>query len=272
MTERIASCFKKAADEGRSVLGVFVTAGDPSEAESDHILDQLVENGADFVELGMPFSDPMADGPAIQAASLRALAGGMTLVKTLAMAKRFRARHADTPLILMGYYNPIYSHNPDKFIADAVDAGVDGLIVVDLPPEEDAELCDPAREAGLSFIRLITPTTLGDRLTDVIEKAGGFVYYVAIAGITGTKSADISSIGDAVARIKEVTSLPVVTGFGIRTPEQARDAASKGDGVVIGSAVISLIAEASSTELSQEGVIAGKIGSFCATLSDAVRS
>jgi tryptophan synthase alpha chain len=196
----------------------------------------------------------------------------MTLLKTLAMAKRFRERHADTPLILMGYYNPIYSHNPDKFITDAVDAGVDGLIVVDLPPEEDSELCDPARAAGLSFIRLVTPTTLGNRLANVIEKAGGFVYYVAIAGITGTKSADISSIGNAVGRIKEVTSLPVVTGFGIRTPEQAREAASRGDGVVIGSAIVSLIGEASAAERSQEGAIAGKIGSVCATLSDAVRS
>ena len=269
---KIKITFEKLKDLNKSALIPFITAGDPSLDDTVALMNTLVENGADMIELGIPFSDPMADGPAIQAASLRALASGMTLVKTLAMAKRFRARHADTPLILMGYYNPIYSHNPDKFIADAVDAGVDGLIVVDLPPEEDAELCDPAREAGLSFIRLITPTTLGNRLTDVIEKAGGFVYYVAIAGITGTKSADISSIGDAVARIKEVTSLPVVTGFGIRTPEQARDAASKGVGVVIGSAVISLIAEASSTELSQESVIAGKIGSFCATLSDAVRS
>ncbi len=271
MTKRISACFEIAAHDKRPVLGVFATAGDPSEAEADRILDRLVENGADFIELGMPFSDPMADGPAIQAASLRALAAGMTLPKTLSMAARFRARHPDTPLILMGYYNPIYSYGTERFIADAVGGGVDGLIVVDLPPEEDAELCDPSRAAGLAFIRLVTPTTLGKRLVTVTEKAGGFVYYVAIAGITGTKSADVASIEAAVSRIKGVTALPVVTGFGIRTPEQAREAGSKGDGVVIGSAIVSLIADADIAERSQDGVIADKIGNFCATLSKAVR-
>ena len=189
MNNRISQCFVRAKTDNRAVLGIFVSAGDPSAEASAAILDNLVENGADFIELGMPFSDPMADGPAIQAASLRAIKQGMTLAKTLDMAKSFRARHPDTPLILMGYYNPIYMYGKDAFIKDALAVGVDGLIIVDLPPEEDSELCDDARTAGLSFIRLVTPTTLGDRLPVVLEKADGFVYYVAIAGITGTKSA-----------------------------------------------------------------------------------
>lgn len=270
MTTRIESAFARARSEDRGVLGVFVTAGDPDAGTSQGILDALVESGVDIVELGMPFSDPMADGPAIQAASLRALKGGMTLSGTLDMARCFRERHPDTPLVLMGYYNPIYIYGVDAFLKDAVAAGVDGLIIVDLPPEEDAELCDPAIEADLSFIRLVTPTTFGARLQRVLEKAGGFVYYVAVAGITGTKSAEAASIEAAITRIRAETDLPVVTGFGIRTPEQAAEAAKLGDGVVVGSAVVDIIA--AGAEAGESGSkLADKVGAFTATLAQAMK-
>ncbi|MEK9936239.1 MAG: tryptophan synthase subunit alpha, partial [Rhodobiaceae bacterium] len=197
MTSRIEAAFAKARTEDRGVLGVFVSAGDPDRETSGAILDALVEAKVDMIELGMPFSDPMADGPAIQAASLRALKAGMTLAGTLQLARDFRARHPDTPLVLMGYYNPIYIYGVEAFLADAVAAGVDGLIVVDLPPEEDDELYLPAREAGLDFIRLVTPTSDAARLPVVLGTASGFVYYVAITGITGTRSAAADSISAA---------------------------------------------------------------------------
>lgn len=271
MTNRIEQRFAKAAAENRGTLGVFVSAGDPDADTSAAILDALVESGVDFIELGMPFSDPMADGPAIQAASLRAIDAGMTLTKTMDMARAFRARHPDTPLILMGYYNPIYIYGRDKFLDDATAAGVDGLIIVDLPPEEDAELCDPATEAGLSFIRLITPTTYGERLQLVLQKAGGFVYYVAVAGITGTKSAAADTISAAITRIRAETDLPVVTGFGIRTAEQAAEAASLGDGAVVGSAVVDIIAKGAET--GETGpALAQKVGDFTRQLADAIRN
>ncbi len=242
MTSRIEAAFANARAADRGILGIFVSAGDPDRATSDAILDALVDAKVDIVELGMPFSDPMADGPAIQAASLRALKGGMTLAGTLEMAKGFRDRHPDTPLVLMGYYNPIYIYGVDAFLADAVAAGVDGLIVVDLPPEEDDELCLPACAAGLDFIRLVTPTSDAERLPVVLGTASGFVYYVAITGITGTRSAGADSISEAYARISSATDLPVVTGFGIRTPEQAGQAASLSDGAIVGSAVVDIIA------------------------------
>ena len=243
MTSRIEDAFAKARAENRGVLGVFVSAGDPDRETSGAILDALVEAKVDMIELGMPFSDPMADGPAIQAASLRALKAGMTLAGTLQLARDFRARHPDTPLVLMGYYNPIYIYGVEAFLADAVAAGVDGLIVVDLPPEEDDELYLPAREAGLDFIRLVTPTSDAARLPVVLSTASGFVYYVAITGITGTRSAAADSISAAYSRISAATDLPVVTGFGIRTPEQAGEAASLSDGAIIGSAVVDIIAD-----------------------------
>ena len=243
MTSRIDAAFARARDAGRGVLGVFVTAGDPNAATSAAILDALVESGTDIVELGMPFSDPMADGPAIQAASLRALGAGMDLEGTLSIAKAFRARHQDTPLVLMGYYNPIYIYGVKRFLERAGAAGVDGLIIVDLPPEEDDELCVPAMQAGLDFIRLVTPTSDDARLALVLERAGGFVYYVAITGITGTQSAAGASIADAVKRIRGATGLPVVTGFGIRTPKQAGEAARIADGAIVGSAVVDIIAD-----------------------------
>jgi tryptophan synthase alpha chain len=243
MTGRIDTTFANAKKAGRGTLGVFVTAGDPNAATTSALLDALVGAGVDFIELGMPFSDPMADGPAIQAASLRALEGGMTLAGTLELAAGFRKRHPNTPMILMGYYNPIYIYGNDRFIADALAAGVDGLIIVDLPPEEDTELCLPAKDAGLKFIRLVTPTSDETRLTAILREASGFVYYVSVLGITGTKSAAGDSISDAYQRIRAQTELPIVAGFGIRTPAQAAEAASITDGAVVGSAVVDIIAK-----------------------------
>ena len=270
MTSRIEAAFAKARAADRGILGVFVSAGDPDRATSDAILDALVDSKVDIVELGMPFSDPMADGPAIQAASLRALKGGMTLSGTLEMAKGFRERHPETPLVLMGYYNPIYIYGVEAFLADAVAAGVDGLIIVDLPPEEDDELCLPARAAGLDFIRLVTPTSDAERLPVVLSKASGFVYYVAITGITGTRSAAADSISAAYSRISAVTDLPVVTGFGIRTPEQAGEAASLSDGAIIGSAVVDIIANNLAAGGTGTPEIVSKIAAFVGDLADGV--
>ena len=270
MTTRIESAFARARSEDRGVLGVFVTAGDPDAGTSQGILDALVESGVDIVELGMPFSDPMADGPAIQAASLRALKGGMTLSGTLDMARGFRERHPDTPLVLMGYYNPIYIYGVDAFLKDAVAAGVDGLIIVDLPPEEDDELCFPAKEAGLDFIRLVTPTSDAERLPVVLGTASGFVYYVSITGITGTRSAAGASISAAYERISSVTELPVVIGFGIRTPDQAGEAASLSDGAIVGSAVVDIIADNLNEDGSGSPEIVSKIAAFVSDLAKGV--
>ena len=270
MTSRIEAAFANARAADRGILGVFVSAGDPDRATSEAILDALVEARVDLVELGMPFSDPMADGPAIQAASLRALKAGMTLSGTLEIAKAFRDRHPDTPLVLMGYYNPIYIYGVEAFLADAADAGVDGLIIVDLPPEEDDELCLPARAAGLDFIRLVTPTSDAERLPVVLGTASGFVYYVAITGITGTRSAAADSISAAYSRISAVTDLPVVTGFGIRTPEQAGEAASLSDGAIIGSAVVDIIADNLAADGSGTPEIVSKIAAFVGDLAHGV--
>ena len=269
MSKRLAASFAKVKLEKRGILGIFVSAGDPDTNTSIKILDGLVESGVDMIELGMPFSDPMADGPAIQAASLRAIESGMTLKGSLDIASQFREKHADTPLILMGYYNPIYRYGVEQFLKDAQAAGADGLIIVDLPPEEDVELCDPSQNSELDFIRLITPTTLGDRLPFVLKKASGFIYYVSIAGITGTKSALIETISSAVNRIKEVSDLPVVTGFGIRTAEQLAHIASLGDGAIVGSAVVEIIAESNAQNLSAENT-ARKVSEFAKSLADAI--
>ena len=270
MTSRIEAAFAKARDENRGVMGVFVSAGDPDRDTSAAILDALVDANVDMIEFGMPFSDPMADGPAIQAASLRALKAGMTLAGTLEMARDFRTRHPDTPMVLMGYYNPIYIYGVDAFLADAVAAGVDGLIVVDLPPEEDDELCLPARAAGLDFIRLVTPTSDADRLPVVLGTASGFVYYVAITGITGTRSAAADTISAAYSRISAATDLPIVTGFGIRTPEQAGEAASLSDGAVIGSAVVDIIADNLGADGRGRPEIVSKIAAFVSELAKGV--
>jgi tryptophan synthase alpha chain len=273
MTGRIDTTFANAKKAGRGTLGVFITAGDPDAATTSALLDALVGAGVDFIELGMPFSDPMADGPAIQAASLRALKGGMTLAGTLELAAEFRKRHPDTPLILMGYYNPIYIYGNDRFIADALVAGVDGLIIVDLPPEEDTELCLPAKDADLKFIRLVTPTSDETRLPAILAEASGFVYYVSVLGITGTKSAAGDSISDAYQRIRAQTELPIVAGFGIRTPAQAAEAASLTDGAVVGSAVVDIIAN-NLTDTPQEGIkddIVQKVATFVGELATAIR-
>jgi tryptophan synthase alpha chain len=238
VSSRIEARFAALQQQGRAALVTFLTAGDPDYATSLAILQGLPKAGADVIELGMPFTDPMADGPAIQAASLRALGAGQRMTKTLDMVRAFRATDGDTPVVLMGYYNPIYVYGVARFLADAKQAGVDGLIVVDLPPEEDEELCLPALRAGLNFIRLATPTTDDRRLPAVLANASGFVYYVSVAGITGAAAPDAQRVGDAVARIKRVTSLPVAVGFGVRSAQAAAEIARGADGVVVGSALI----------------------------------
>ena len=239
---RIARRFESLKSEGRGGLVTFTTAGDPDYKAALDILKGLPKAGADFIELGMPFSDPMADGPAIQAASGRALAGGQTMTRTLDMVRDFRNGDDDTPIILMGYFNPIYVYGVDRFLKDAKDAGVDGLIVVDLPPEEESELCLPALDIGLNFIFLTAPTTDDERLRRVVENASGFVYYVSITGITGTASAAASDIEAAYRRLKTATPLPVAVGFGIKTPEQVGEVAAIADAAVVGSALVNVIA------------------------------
>jgi tryptophan synthase alpha chain len=238
VTTRIDTRFAELKAEGRAAFVTFVMAGDPDPATALEIVKALPKAGADIIEIGMPFTDPMADGPSIQAAGLRALQAGMTLRKTLQLVRDFRATDNKTPIVLMGYYNPIYIYGVDKFLPDAKAAGVDGLIIVDLPPEEDAELCLPAIKAGLNFIRLATPTTDDKRLPAVLANTSGFVYYVSVTGITGSASADSSAVSTAVARIKRHTKLPVCVGFGIRTPEAAHDIARHANGAVVGTALI----------------------------------
>jgi tryptophan synthase alpha chain len=241
MTTRIDRRFAALKAEGRAGLVTFVTAGDPDPATSLALLQALPAAGADVVELGMPFTDPMADGPAVQASSLRALRAGQTLRKTLEIVRTFRGQDDQTPIVLMGYYNPIYVYGVERFLIDARTSGVDGLIVVDLPPEEDDELCLPALRAGLSFIRLATPTTDDRRLPAVLANTSGFVYYVSITGITGMAAPDATRVGQAVARIKRHTALPVAVGFGVRTAEQARAMAGCADAVVVGSALVDAV-------------------------------
>jgi len=238
VTTRIDARFAQLKKERRSAFVTFLMAGDPDPVTSLAILKAMPSAGADVIEIGMPFTDPMADGPSIQAAGLRALKAGMTLKKTLQMVRDFRRDDGTTPLVLMGYYNPIYIYGVDRFLADAKSAGVDGLIIVDLPPEEDTELCLPALKAGLNFIRLATPTTDDKRLPAVLANTSGFVYYVSITGITGAAAANAKAVADAVARIKRHTSLPVCAGFGIRTPEAAQAIAERADGAVVGTALV----------------------------------
>ena len=240
---RIDDLFADLQSRNRKAFIAFITAGDPDVQMSAEILAGLPAAGADIIELGMPFTDPMADGPAIQAASQRALATGQTLQGTLNMVADFRAGNDTTPIVLMGYYNPIYHYGVDKFIAEAKQAGVDGLIIVDLPAEEDDELCLPAMQAGLNFIRLATPTTDDKRLPHVLNNTSGFVYYVSITGITGAAAPQQQAVADNIARIKQQTQLPVCVGFGIRTPAQAAALAAGSDGVVVGSALVDVIAE-----------------------------
>ena len=241
MTTRIADRFAALKKEGRAAMMTFVTAGDPDHKTSLKIIQGLPKAGADIIELGMPFTDPMADGPVIQAGGLRALSNGATMKKTLALLKAFRAKDKITPVVLMGYYNPIYVYGVPKFLKDAKAAGADGLIVVDLPPEEDDELCIPAMAAGINFIRLATPTTDDARAPVVFKNTSGFVYYVSVLGITGTKAPDLKSVAANVKRLKKHTSLPICVGFGVKTAEQARAIAKNADGVVVGSALVSTV-------------------------------
>ena len=271
VTTRIDARFAELKKQGRSAFITFLMAGDPDPATSLEIIKALPKAGADVIEIGMPFTDPMADGPAIQAAGLRALKAGMTLKKTLAMVREFRKADDATPLVLMGYYNPIYIYGVDKFLVDAKSAGVDGLIIVDLPPEEDTELCLPAMKAGLNFIRLATPTTDDKRLPAVLANTSGFVYYVSITGITGSASADSSAVGEAVARIKRHTKLPVCVGFGIRTPEAARAIAENADGAVVGTALVDALRGSLDAEGRATAKTVGAVADLVASLAQGVR-
>ncbi|MFK4720333.1 tryptophan synthase alpha chain [Bradyrhizobium niftali] len=271
MTTRIDTRFAELAKQGRSAFVTFLMAGDPDPATSLEIIKALPKSGADVIEIGMPFTDPMADGPSIQAAGLRALKAGMTLKKTLELVRGFRKDDNATPIVLMGYYNPIYIYGVDKFLVDAKSAGVDGLIIVDLPPEEDDELCLPAMKAGLNFIRLATPTTDDKRLPAVLANTSGFVYYVSITGITGAAAADSSAVSEAVARIKRHTKLPVCVGFGIRTPETARAIASHANGAVVGTALVDALKNSLDAEGRATAKTVNAVAELTASLAQGVK-
>jgi len=260
---RIDAKFADLKTQGKKAFVAYVMAGDPDYDTSLEVVKGLPAAGVDIIELGLPFSDPMADGPTIQLAGQRALNNGMTLTKTLALATAFRETDNTTPIVMMGYYNPIYSRGVDTFLTDAKAAGIDGLIIVDLPPEEDAELCLPAQAAGLNFIRLATPTTDDKRLPRVLQNTSGFVYYVSITGITGAAEAEAADVAPEVARIKAGTDLPVIVGFGINTPEKSRTIAGVADGTVVGSAIVSLIGA---------GKPVAEVLAFVKTLADGAHS
>jgi tryptophan synthase alpha chain len=271
MTTRIDTRFAELKREGRAAFVTFLMAGDPDLGTSLAIVKALPEAGADIIEIGMPFTDPMADGPAIQASGLRALKAGTTLKKTLALVRNFRSGDDTTPVILMGYYNPIYIYGVDRFLADAKAAGVDGLILVDMPAEEDDELCIPALKAGLNFIRLATPTTDDKRLPAVLANTSGFVYYVSITGITGSAAADTEEVAAAVARIKRHTLLPVCVGFGIRTPDQAQAIAGCADGAVVGTALVDALQGSLDAEGRATARTVAAVADLVASLAQGVR-
>ncbi|MBZ9669702.1 tryptophan synthase subunit alpha [Mesorhizobium sp. ES1-3] len=272
MTTRIDRRMAKLKNEGRPALVTYFMGGDPDYETSLSIMKALPRAGSDIIELGMPFSDPMADGPAIQAAGLRALKGGQTLVKTLKMASDFRAGDDETPIVLMGYYNPIYIYGVDRFLKDAIASGIDGLIVVDLPPEMDEELCIPALKAGINFIRLATPTTDDKRLPKVLQNTSGFVYYVSMTGITGSALADTGKIATAVQRIKGHTNLPVCVGFGVKTAEQARVIGANADGVVVGTAIVNAVANVLGPKGEKTADPAEAVATLVSGLAQGVRS
>ncbi len=272
MTTRIDRRFAALKKEGRAALVTFTMAGDPDYETSLAIAKALPKAGADVIELGMPFTDPMADGPAIQAAGVRALHAGQRMTKTLSLVREFRKGDDATPIVLMGYYNPIYIYGVDKFLVDAKAAGVDGLIVVDLPPEEDEELCLPALKAGLNFIRLATPTTDDKRLPAVLNNTSGFVYYVSITGITGAAAPDASKVATAVTRIKRHTTLPVAVGFGVKTAQQARAIAEGSDGVVVGSALVEALRQSLDKNGKAGPGTVKAVTDLVAALADGVRS
>jgi tryptophan synthase alpha chain len=272
MTSRIDAKFSDLKQQGRAALVTFVTAGDPDFETSLKIIEGLPKAGSDVIEFGMPFTDPMADGPAIQAGGLRALAAGQTMKKTLKLVKAFRVKDKTTPVVLMGYYNPIYVYGVGQFLVDAKKAGVDGLIVVDLPPEEDDELCLPAMAAGINFIRLTTPTTDDQRAPAVFKHTSGFVYYVSVLGITGTKAPDLKSVKANVTRLKKHTSLPICVGFGVKTAEQARTIAKTADGVVVGSALVSAIEKSLDKKGKATAKTAKAVHKLVAEIAQGVRS
>jgi tryptophan synthase alpha chain len=271
VTTRIDTRFAELKREGHAAFVTFLMAGDPDLKTSLDIIKALPEAGADIIEIGMPFTDPMADGPAIQASGLRALKAGTTVNKTIALVADFRSGDDTTPIILMGYYNPIYIYGVDRFLADAKAAGVDGLILVDMPAEEDDELCIPALKAGLNFIRLATPTTDDKRLPAVLQNTSGFVYYVSITGITGSAAADITAVTEAVARIKRHTKLPVCVGFGIRTPDAARAIAENADGAVVGTALVDALQGSLDAKGRATGKTVGAVADLVASLAQGVR-
>jgi len=271
MTTRIDARFAELRREGRAALVTFLMAGDPDPKTSLDIIKALPKAGADIIEIGMPFTDPMADGPSIQAAGLRALKAGMNLKKTLEMVRGFRKSDNTTPLVLMGYYNPIYIYGVDKFLSDAKTAGVDGLIIVDLPPEEDGELCLPALKAGLNFIRLATPTTDDKRLPAVLANTSGFVYYVSITGITGSAAADSKVVGEAVSRIQRHTKLPICVGFGIRTPQAARAVAENANGAVVGTALVDALSDSLDAAGQATARTVAEVAELVALLAQGVR-
>ena len=270
--KRIKSKFEELKNSNKKGLITFVTAGDPNYDASLEILKKLPDAGADIIEIGMPFTDPMADGPGIQASYLRALEAGQTLKKTIQLVKDFREFNSNVPIVLMGYYNPIYKYGVETFIKNIKEIGVDGIIVVDLPPEADRELCIPANEKGIDFIRLATPTSNEDRLPKIVNNASGFLYYVSVAGITGSKAPEISSIESKIKTIRNFTDIPIAVGFGIKTPEQAVNIAKTADAVVVGSAIIDKINEAYKKDKNNIKLIADSAADLVKTLSNALNN
>ena len=271
-SKRIKTKFEELKNNNKKGLITFVTAGDPNYNTSLEILKRLPDAGADIIEIGMPFTDPMADGPGIQASYLRALEAGQTLKKTIELIKDFRKFNPNIPIVLMGYYNPIYKYGVELFIKAIKEIGVDGLIVVDLPPEADRELCIPANESGIDFIRLATPTSSEDRLPKIVNNASGFLYYVSVAGITGSKVPEISSIESKIKTIRNFTNIPIAVGFGIKTPEQAVNIAKTADAVVVGSAIIDKINEAYKKDKNNIKLIADSAADLVKTLSNALNN
>ena len=269
---RITRKFDQLKSSGKKAFVAFVTAGDPDFDTSLQILESLPIAGADIIEVGMPFSDPMADGPSIQASSLRALRANMTLEQTLQLVDQFRKTDNETPIVLMGYYNPIYRYGPDKFVHECAARGVDGLIVVDLPPEEDRELCDPALTAGLHWIRLVTPTTDDERIASVLKNVSGFVYYISVLGVTGTKEVVTEQVSVAVDRLRNYTDLPIAVGFGIKTPERAKAVSEVADGIVIGSAIVDLVQNNIDLAGTPEPELLTKVKDFVSDISTAINS
>lgn len=267
---RITRKFDQLKSSGEKAFVAFVTAGDPDFDTSLQILESLPTAGADIIEVGMPFSDPMADGPSIQASSLRALRANMTLEQTLLLVDQFRKTDNETPIVLMGYYNPIYRYGPDKFVHECAARGVDGLIVVDLPPEEDRELCDPALTAGLHWIRLVTPTTDDERIASVLKNVSGFVYYISVLGVTGTKEVVTEQVSVAVDRLRNYTDLPIAVGFGIKTPERAKAVSEVADGIVIGSAIVDLVQNNIDLAGTPEPELLTKVKDFVSDISKSI--